>query len=122
MEHWPHGPSHRIKDAGAYIVTAGTLHKLRLFDSPTKLALLQDLLLEITAEFGWELQAWAVFSNHYHFVGHSPQEGANIDRLAKKLHGCVARKLNRIDGTEGGKFGTAIGTLGSIILIRIWLG
>jgi len=38
----------------------------------------QDGLLQLAADFDWGLEAWSVFSNHYHLVGHSPeaQDGA----------------------------------------------
>ncbi len=52
MPDWPHAPPHRLFEPGAYMVTAGTLHKRRLFDTPAKLTLLQDALLTVFAEFG----------------------------------------------------------------------
>ena len=33
----------------------------------------------VAHEFGWQLEAWAVFSNHYHFVGHSPEENDDAE-------------------------------------------
>src|SRR5438105_2299406 len=42
---WPHAPVHRLSENGIYIVTAGTLHKKRLFDSPGRLDLMERLLL-----------------------------------------------------------------------------
>ena len=29
-------------------------------------------------EHGWDLEAWAVFSNHYHFVGHSHDGSSSV--------------------------------------------
>jgi putative transposase len=101
MKRWPHAPSHSVTHPGAYIVTASTLEKERLFNTPEKLTLLENTLLETFEEFGWRLQAWAVFSNHYHCVGLSPHDGADVMTAVKKLHSVSARKLNAIDGSPG---------------------
>jgi putative transposase len=85
------------------MVTASTYHKQRFFDTPEKLTLVEDALLETLEEYGWQVQAWAVFSNHYHFVGFSPEEGSNAMRMATKLHANTSRMVNRIDGTPGRK-------------------
>jgi putative transposase len=68
---WPHAPVHRLDSNGVYMVTAGTLYKQRLFADPQRLTLLENHLLTLTRDQGWQLEAWAVFSNHYHFVGRS---------------------------------------------------
>ena len=57
-------------------------------------------------DFGWRLEAWAVFSNHYHFVAHSPegQESAGgLSRMLGLLHEKTAKWVNRLDGTPGRK-------------------
>jgi putative transposase len=48
----------------------------------------------------WELQAWAVMSNHYHFVGVSEQP-VSLPVLIRQLHSDTARELNRQDATPG---------------------
>ena len=63
--------------------------------------MLQDALLENLEMFGWEVQAWAVFSNHYHYVAFSPQAGSNVMALTKRLHASTALALNRMDGMPG---------------------
>ena len=61
-------------------------------------------LLEVAQEFGWRLEAWAVFSNHYHFVGASPKEGAeSLSAMLGKLHMKTAEWVNRLDQTAGRK-------------------
>ncbi|MGZ3632738.1 MAG: hypothetical protein ACXWM7_00200 [Parachlamydiaceae bacterium] len=35
---------------------------------------LHSLLLELARKYGWNLEAWAIFSNHYHFIAQSPLE------------------------------------------------
>lgn len=56
---WPHAPAHRLADKAVYFVTAGTLHKHHLFDSPEKRDLLERHLLASARRGGWQLEAWA---------------------------------------------------------------
>ena len=61
-------------------------------------------LLTVAFDFGWRLEAWSVFSNHYHFVAHSPQdqEGAHsLSRMLGVLHEKTAKWVNRVDGARG---------------------
>ncbi len=101
MKTWPHAPSRAVDLAGTYIITAGTYHKEELFNTDSKLDLLQSIFLEALDEFGWNVQAWAVFRNHYHFVGKSPDEGLGITRLTNRIHGVSAKALNQIDQLPG---------------------
>ena len=75
----------------------------RLFDSPERLTLLEDLLLGFCNDLGWRLQQWAVFANHYHFVALSPETDGNTANLIRRLHGKSAIELNKLDGTPGRK-------------------
>lgn len=98
---WHHSPLHLFVPNTFYMVTASTLHKQRLFNTPQKLRLLQDALFEVMQAYNWRLQAWALFSNHYHFIAHSPQDGTSLKRLIQRLHSQTARALNALDGTPG---------------------
>lgn len=82
-------------------MTASTLQKVRRFDTPEKLSLLEEALLTTLSEWGWQVQAWAVFANHYHFVAIAPEEGADFTKMLGKLHTQTASAINRIDGTPG---------------------
>jgi putative transposase len=60
--------------------------------------------LKAAQEFGWQLEAWAVFSNHYHFVAHSPaaeDDAASLPRRLGFLHERTAKWLNRLDVAPG---------------------
>jgi putative transposase len=65
--------------------------------------MLHDALLSIADSHGWALQAWAVFSNHYHFIAVSPDDAGGLKRLVQELHSRTARALNRRDRTPGRK-------------------
>ena len=98
---WPHAPLHRISEAGTYMVTAGTLHKEHYFRGAERLDLLESNLLSGAKEHGWRLEAWAVFSNHYHFIGSCTAESADLKKFLKHLHGVTAIEVNRLDGLTG---------------------
>ncbi len=83
MRDWPHSPLHRVGEPGAYMVTAGTYRKQPFFAAPDRLDYLCDSLLNFCEKFGWQLQAWAVFPNHYHFVAASPFNAASLAELIK---------------------------------------
>ena len=72
MVDWPHAPVHRLCEGGTFMVTCGTYGNQRFFHSPERLSLLQGKLISLAQHYGWQLQAWAVFSNHYHFIVISP--------------------------------------------------
>jgi len=101
---WPHAPPHFTKGVGAYMVTAGTYQKDHLFRGPERLKILHDTLLTLAVKYQWDLQAWAVFSNHYHFIASSPEDGGgNLSRMLSHLHTSTARVVNRMDGVSGRK-------------------
>jgi putative transposase len=98
--HWPHAPLHRISEHGTYIVTAGTYQKEHHFADPARLDYLHAQLLELAAEHGWQLEAWAVFSNHYHFVAHTSAQAAGLKTFIKSLHGRTSHEVNQHDGVQ----------------------
>jgi putative transposase len=101
---WPHAPLHQLSVSGTYFVTAGTYHKEHHFRGTARLRVLHSGLLTVAQDFGWRLEAWAVFSNHYHFVAHSPEseDGAqSLSRMLGLLHEKTAKWLNRLDHTLG---------------------
>ncbi len=98
---WHHSPEHRFTPGMDYIVTAGTLKKLHIFNSPDRLELLQNELLETLEKHEWMVQAWAVFVNHYHFIARAPQVGTSLSALIQELHSVSAREVNQLDGIIG---------------------
>ncbi len=83
------------------MITAATFQKQKLFHDSERLELLHDVLLEIAELDGWKLDAWAVFPNHYHLLGQSPEAEKSVARLTKRVHGKSATLLNRMDGEAG---------------------
>ncbi len=101
---WPHAPTHQLSAQGTYFVTASTLHKTHHFRGADRLRVLHRGLLTVARDFGWQLEAWAVFSNHYHFVAHSPPEApdaANLSDMLSVLHVKTAEWVNKLDRAPG---------------------
>jgi len=101
---WPHAPTHQLGERGAYIITAGTYLKAHSFRGTERLRVLCRGLLTVAREFGWRLEAWAVFSNHYHFVGHSPEhdpDSSSLRAMLGLLHEKTSKWVNRLDQAPG---------------------
>jgi len=92
-----------LTEAGAYMVTAGIHHKAKLLNTPDRLCLVLNLLFEFAECYKWRLQAWAILSNHYHFVALSPDQPESLKTLVNQVHSLSAKELNRRDGVKGRK-------------------
>ena len=79
------------------MVTSGTYKKEHLLSNNERKSLVQEKLFELADEFDWRLQAWAILSNHYHFIAMSPEDPGTLKSFIWKLHGVTAREINRMD-------------------------
>src|SRR5713226_5713952 len=100
LRNWPHSPAHQLRDAGTYIVTAGTHHRVPVFKGADRLTMLTNCILELADRYEWSLQAWAVFPNHYHLVGDS-QIPESLRSFLRHLHSVTAIEANKLDRTPG---------------------
>lgn len=100
---WPHAPAHWLFEPGIYMVTAGTYKKLPHWNTPERLDYFLNSLFNHATEFGWQLQAWAVMSNHYHFIATSPADPSTLRQFLGKLHMTTSKQLNKWDGAAGRK-------------------
>src|SRR5438128_5571376 len=94
---WHHAPLHVLTESGVYMLTAGTYLKQHYFATIERLRLLHDQLHAVCAEYGWNLQAWAVLSNHYHFVASAAGNPATLRRVCSKVHTLTAKAINSSD-------------------------
>ncbi|HEV2694334.1 MAG TPA: hypothetical protein VG347_15685 [Verrucomicrobiae bacterium] len=103
---WPHAPSHQLSGRGTYFITSSTYEKTRHFQGAPRLRVLQRGLLTVAKEYNWHLEAWAIFSNHYHFVAHSPVEAddaSSLNDMLSVLHVKTAGWINKLDKNPGRK-------------------
>ncbi|NIR49584.1 hypothetical protein GWO43_13850 [candidate division KSB1 bacterium] len=98
---WHHRPEHIFVPGTMYIVTASTLHQQHFFRGRERLRLLNKVLLEALDDYNWSVQAWAVFSNHYHFIAKSPEDATTLKSMIQRLHSQTSREVNKLDGTSG---------------------
>ena len=68
---------------------------------PAKLDLVERLLLSMAKNYGWQLEAWVVLANHYHFVARGNTAGANLAVLLHDFHYESATRLNEMDQQRG---------------------
>jgi putative transposase len=84
------------------MVTAETYLKLQIFRTAETLTYLTNLLLELAESYDWKLGAWAVFPNHYHFLGESKKD-RNLKDFIREFHTKSAMEINQLDGARGRK-------------------
>jgi REP-associated tyrosine transposase len=101
MSDWPHAPVHRLGDPGAYFITAGTYRKEHHFRTADRLDRLRDLLFSLASSYRFPLQAWAIFSNHYHFIATAEHDASSMKMMIAELHSVSAREVNCADGARG---------------------
>ena len=98
---WPHAPVHRLGSDGIYMITGATLHKQLLFSTAAKLTLLENEILTLAKKSCWQLEAWAVFMNHYHLIARGKADAKRLDAYLNHIHSNTARDLNRLDHLAG---------------------
>jgi len=75
-----------MTENGIYVVTASTLNHRLLFNTDRKRDLLERIILSKAKLHRWDLEAWAVFANHYHFVARGNPDSMNLGDLST---GCI---------------------------------
>ena len=100
---WHHAPIHILEEAGAYMVTAGTYNKEHYLNSPERLNRFREVFFDLADQYAWNLQAWAILSNHYHFVALCSADPSSLKELTRKLHSLTAREINQADSVRGRK-------------------
>jgi putative transposase len=101
MADWPHSPMHRFTGSGAYMVSCGTYLKVNHFHGTERLRNVCDYFLRLAADYQWDVQAWAVFPNHYHFVALASPQSKPLVSLIRKFHSDTALAANQWDGVKG---------------------
>ena len=101
---WPHAPPHRLAESGVYFLTSRTRDGKHLLAEDEMKDWFQAKLKELAKEYGWKLEAWAILSNHYHFVAHSPDgedSAKSLKAWVQKLHSQSTKEINRRDKCPG---------------------
>jgi putative transposase len=97
----PHRPPHLFLPHTLYMVTGATLDRQWFLDSDEKKAASCQVLFQRIERYQWELEAWAVMPNHYHFVARAPEDACSLKRLIRSLHSQTANYCNKVDEALG---------------------
>jgi putative transposase len=83
------------------MVTGAIVHKQLLLNEDKRKEFFLKTLFERATLHGWNLEAWAVLNNHYHFISQSPVDSTSLTKLIQQVHSLTAIQLNRWDDTPG---------------------
>src|SRR5258706_13431116 len=99
MNDWPHAPLHRFGDEEAvYFVTGATYLKKHHYRSTERIERLQARFFRLAEEYECHLQAWSIFSNHYHLV--AGVRGTALHGMLTDLHREEGLACNAEDGAR----------------------
>jgi len=84
-----------------YIVTGAILHNEHLLTENKRKEFVLQTIIERAKLLHWNLQAWAVLNNHYHFIGQVPEVATTLEKLIRQVHSITAIEINRWDNTPG---------------------
>lgn len=98
---WPHAPYHKFESGGTFMITSGTMYRDHIFKEPKELDIVQNTLFILAEKYGWRLEAWAIFSNHYHFIAHKPTDPLSLKKMIAHLHSTTSREINKLQNKSG---------------------
>jgi putative transposase len=101
LRRWHHSPPHLFMSGTHHMVTCGTRLRKRLFESESRLSLVQSTLFDQADRLSWQLEAWAILPNHYHFIAQAPEDAATLPQLLRGINSITARRINAEDKTPG---------------------
>ena len=96
-----HNPPHYFAPNAMYMVTGTILHKQHLLSEDRRKELFLKTLFEKAILFNWNLEAWVVLHNHYHFIAQAPNNPKTLSKLLQQIHSITAIQFNRWDNSPG---------------------
>ena len=96
-----HNPPHYFVPNAMYMVTGAILHNEHLLSDDKRKEFVLQTLFEKANSFLWELQAWAILNNHYHFIAKSPENPKTLSKLIQQFHSITAIEINKRDQIPG---------------------
>lgn len=98
---YPHNPPHYFVPNAIYMVTGAILHNQHLLFEDRRKQIVFDVLLSRSQALDWNIKAWAILHNHYHFIARAPESAATLSKLIRQIHSITAIELNKWDQTPG---------------------
>jgi putative transposase len=96
-----HTPPHLFTPNSIYLITGSTANKQPYLKAHLLKDNLIDILFEEAFRNGWELHAWVVLDNHYHFVAKAPADASTLTDLIRAVHSRSGKHINRFEGIIG---------------------
>jgi putative transposase len=96
-----HNPPHYFVPNAMYMVTGAILHKQHLLREDGRKEFFMRILFEKAGTLNWQLEAWAVLHNHYHFIAQAPENSTTLAKLIRQVHSITAIQINRWDNISG---------------------
>jgi len=96
-----HNPPHYFLPNAMYMVTGAILQKKNLLQDDAVKQFVLQTLFDRADLLGWEMQAWAILHNHYHFIAQSPKDSSTLSKLIRQLHSITAIEINKLEGVSG---------------------
>ncbi|MCK5646082.1 MAG: transposase [Anaerolineales bacterium] len=100
-KNYTHNPPHLFIPRTIYMITGSTLYKQKFFNTEIKRAYLRKVLHEKASELEWNLEAWAILYNHYHFIARASEDADTLTSLIRSVHSITARYVNAFDKKPG---------------------
>ena len=98
MNTWSFAPSESLPEQGAFLITGTTDKQRHHLDSSAMLDRVQGILFDAVETAGWRLQAWALFSNHYHLILTAEPDAKSLSSLLENFLETTTAVLNERDG------------------------
>lgn len=96
-----HAPPHYFVPNAIYMVTGAIVDKEHLLHENRRKELFLLTLFERAKLLNWNMEAWAVLNNHYHFIAQSPDDATSLTKLIQQVHSISAIQVNRWDNAPG---------------------
>jgi putative transposase len=98
---YPNNPPHYFIPNAMYMITGAILYSQHLLIEERKKQFILETLLERSSLLGWDMQAWAILNNHYHFIAQAPENVNTLSKLIRQVHSITALQLNNWGRTPG---------------------
>lgn len=82
-----------------YMVTGAIFHNQHYLRENSKKEIVLQTLFERSKLLGWNLEAWAILNNHYHFIAQAPENIGSLQKLIRQIHSITAIQINKWDNT-----------------------
>jgi REP element-mobilizing transposase RayT len=89
------------EDAYYHVMNRGAGRR-DIFDDDTDREQFLTIVKEAHTQFGIEIHAYCLMSNHYHLLIKTPR--GNLGRVMRHINGVFAQRLNRVKVTDGPMF------------------